>query len=102
ITNFYNSNRRYMTTILTVYIGNKLKNITEKNMKAKLMESYMKSLKDHTESELDAYFTDIAHEMKNDFNQSVVKRLQEHKQKGDYTMILSGAFTTLLHAVAEH
>src|SRR5699024_8822909 len=42
---------------------------------------------------------DIAHEMKDDFNQSVVKRLQEHKQKGDYTMILSGAFTPLLHAV---
>src|SRR5699024_12299579 len=54
---------------------------------------------DLTESELDAYFTDIAHEMKDDFNQSVVKRLQEHKQAGDYTMILSGAFTPLLHAV---
>src|SRR5690625_7899976 len=67
--------------------------------RSKLMESYMKSLKDLTESELDAYFIDIAHEMKDDFNQSVVKRLQEHKQKGDYTMILSGAFTPLLHTV---
>src|SRR5699024_7423135 len=91
--------RRFFATILPVYIGYKLKIITEKNMKAKLMESYMKSLKDLTESELDAYFTDIAHEMKDDFNQSVVERLQEHKQAGDYTMILSGAFTPLMYAV---
>src|SRR5699024_7424377 len=91
--------RRFFATILPVYIGYKLKIITEKNMKAKLMESYMKSLKDLTESELDSYFTHIAHEMKDDFNQSVVKLLQEHKQTGDYTMILSEAFTALLHAV---
>lgn len=91
--------RRFFATILPVYIGYKLKIITEKNMKAKLMESYMKSLKDLTESELDTYFTDVAHGMKDDFNQSVVERLQGHKQKGDYTMILSGAFTPLLYAV---
>src|SRR5699024_7114851 len=91
--------RRLFATILPDYIDYKLKIITDKNKKAKLMESYMNSLKDLTETEMDAYVIDISHEMKDYFNQSVTKRLQEHKQKGDYTMILSGAFTPLLHAV---
>src|SRR5699024_3874765 len=78
-TTYHKKYRRFFATILPVYIGYKLKIIPEKNMKARLMESYIKSLKNLTESELDAYFTDVAHGMKDDFNQSVVERLQEHK-----------------------
>lgn len=91
--------RRFFATILPIYIGYKMKLIAEVKMKARLMEQYINVLNDFNESEMNTYFENAAHQMEGNFNKTVIERLRAHQQAGDYTIILSGAFTPLLSAV---
>ncbi len=93
--------RQFYRAILLPYVGSKLKLVPLKTMRERSVQAYLASLESFTQSELEAYFREIADQMHGDFNPQVVERLKRHVQNEDYVMLVSGAFTPLLHAVTE-
>lgn len=94
--------KKFYLSILIPYLSYKAKVYPEGNMKANLMKKYLNALSGLSEEQISTYFTEIADQMKGDFHQEVVQRIESHAQDGYYTMIVSGAFTPILNAaVAE-
>lgn len=95
--------RSFFLSILPTYISYKLKLYPEEKMKESLMGRYIASFDQVSDKELRSYFSEIAAELKSDFNEQVVNRLEEHTNDGLLTILVSGAFTPLLQAsVTEH
>lgn len=91
--------RQFYRAIMPPYIGSKLKIVSVRKMRERSVQAYLAALKSFTKEETESYFTEIADKMHNDFNPKVVERLKDHVAKGDYVMLVSGAFTPLLHSV---
>lgn len=93
--------RQFYRAIMPPYIGSKLKLVSVKKMRESSVQAYLAALESFTQSELESYFKEIADKMHGDFNPNVVERLMRHVRNEDYVMLVSGAFTPLLHAVTE-
>lgn len=93
--------KRFFRTILPPYIGSKIKIYPRQKMRARSMQIYLDALEDFTVDELDAYFKEIAEKMKKDFNPLVLDKIKQHAADGVYVMLVSGAYTPLLHIVTE-
>ena len=93
--------RQFYRAIMPPYIGHKLKIYPERKMRERSVQAYLSALETFTQTELENYFTEIADKMHGDMNASVVDRLKQHVANNDYVMLVSGAFTPLLHAVTK-
>lgn len=93
--------RKFYRTIMPPYIGHKLKIYPEAKMRARSVQAYLAALETFSKQELEEYFGEIANLMYDDFNQEVIERLKQHVSNEDYCMLVSGAFTPLLHAVTK-
>lgn len=93
--------RRFYRAIMPPYLGHKLKIYPERKMRERSVQAYLSALETFTQSELESYFTEIADKMHGDLNANVVDRLKQHVANNDYVMLVSGAFTPLLHAVTK-
>lgn len=93
--------KKFYRSILPIYIAYKLKVYPETKMKEQMMERYLKALDGLTEAQLDVFFADAATKMKNDLNDKVLSRMDQHAKDGVYNMVVSGAFTPLLIAVTK-
>ncbi|EGA88374.1 phosphoserine phosphatase [Planococcus donghaensis MPA1U2] len=93
--------RQFYRAIMPPYIGHRLKIYPEWKMRERSVQAYLSSLETFTKTELEQFFGEIADRMHGDMNPTVVARLKEHVANNDYVMLVSGAFTPLLHAVTE-
>jgi len=93
--------RQFYRTIMPPYIGHRLKIYPEWKMRERSVQAYLSSLETFTKTELEQFFGEIADRMHGDMNLTVVERLKEHVANNDYVMLVSGAFTPLLHAVTQ-
>lgn len=93
--------RKFYRAIMPPYIGHKLKVYPEAKMRARSVQAYLAALETFSKQELEDYFGEIASLMHGDFNQEVIERLKQHVSNEDYCMLVSGAFTPLLHAVTK-
>lgn len=93
--------RKFYRAIMPPYIGHKLKIYPEAKMRARSVQAYLAALETFSKQELEEYFGEIAALMHDDFNHEVVARLKRHVSNEDYCMLVSGAFTPLLHAVTK-
>ncbi|MDN7241556.1 HAD-IB family hydrolase [Planococcus sp. N028] len=93
--------RQFFRAILPPYIGSKLKIYPEKKMRERSVQAYLAALETFSQHDLEKYFGEIAAKMHDDMNLSVVERLKQHVANEDYVMLVSGAFTPLLHAVTK-
>lgn len=94
----YNKFLRFM---LPRYIGYKMGVYPVEKMKERSMQVYLDAINDMSEEELEVYFKEVAHKMKNDFNPLVIDKLHEHIKNGVYVMIVSGAYIPLLNAALD-
>lgn len=90
---------KFLFSILPVFILRKIKLYPELRMKSFMMKKYLDVFKGLSEEDIIAFYTEIAHDMKEDFNKDVIARMQEHKNNNVHIMLVSGAFTPLLDAV---
>lgn len=98
----YHSNyRTFYRQILPLYIGYKTKIVSEATMKERSMQLYVNALGSLNQNELQHYFAELKASMQNDFNHEVVSRIHQHHTEGIFTMLVSGAYTPLLHAVTD-
>ncbi|WP_271854070.1 HAD family hydrolase [Planococcus maritimus] len=93
--------RKFYRAIMPPYIGHKLKIYPEAKMRERSVQAYLAALETFSKQELEEYFGEIANLMHDDFNQEVIERLKQHVSNEDYCMLVSGAFTPLLHAVTK-
>lgn len=93
--------RKFYRAIMPPYLGHKLKIYPEAKMRARSVQAYLAALETFSKQELEEYFGEIAELMHDDFNHEVVERLKRHVSNDDYCMLVSGAFTPLLHAVTK-
>lgn len=93
--------RQFYRAIMPPYIGHKLKIYPERKMRERSVQAYLSALETFTKVELEQYFGEIADRMHGDMNPNVVERLKNHVANNDYVMLVSGAFTPLLHAVTK-
>ncbi|MBB4824398.1 HAD superfamily hydrolase (TIGR01490 family) [Sporosarcina luteola] len=89
----------FFRTILWPYISYKLKLLPEPKMRERSMQIYLNALQHLSREEIHHYFQEMKHAIQEDFNEKVVQRYTEHRQNGDYTMLVSGAYTSFLHEV---
>lgn len=94
----YNKFYRWM---LPRYIGYKMKVYPAERMKERSMQSYLKAIDDMSKDELTTFFEEATEKMKRKFNPLVVEKLNEHIKDGVHVMIVSGAYTPLLHAALD-
>ena len=70
-------------------------------MRERSMQIYLDALKDLSVEEMDTYFREVAEKMRADFNPDVVSRIEKHAADGVHVMLVSGAYTPLLHIVVQ-
>jgi len=87
---------KFYRSILPIYIAYKIKLYPEAKMKAQMMKRYLHALLELDENELNVFFADIAEKMHDDYHESVVQSLQDHKENGFNIMVVSGAYIPLL------
>lgn len=92
---------RFYRSILPPYIGSKMKIYPRQKMRARSMELYLEALEGLTANELETYFEEIADKMRIDFNPLVVSQVKKHAQDGLHIMLVSGAYTPLLHVATQ-
>ncbi|MCG3089484.1 HAD-IB family phosphatase [Sporosarcina cyprini] len=63
------------------------------------MQIYLNALQELSREEIHQYFQEMKPAIQKDFNENVVERYREHRKNGDYTMLVSGAYTPFLHEV---
>ncbi|WP_339251193.1 HAD-IB family hydrolase [Sporosarcina sp. FSL W8-0480] len=90
--------KSFFRKILPLYIGYKLKLVPEPTMKERSMQIYANALHTLSKKELDDYFFEMKESMREGFNKDVINRLNQHKDDGVHVMLVSGAYTSLLHA----
>ena len=93
--------RQFYRRIMPLYIGYKFKIYPESKMRANSVQAYLSALETFTQKELEDYFGEIADQMHDDMNESVIERLQQHVADNIHVMLVSGAFIPLLHAVTK-
>lgn len=93
--------KRFFRNILPLYIGYKLNLYPEHSLKERSMQLYINAFERLSTKELHAYFSEVANKMIDDINDDVIKRVTQHNKDKFYVMLVSGAFTYLLHAVTE-
>ncbi|MCM3637021.1 HAD-IB family hydrolase [Sporosarcina luteola] len=93
--------KSFFRRILPLYIGYKIKIVPEAKMREGSMQIYANALNSLTKPELDQYFEDMKESMRLHFNDEVVARVQQHRNDDMHVMLVSGAYTSLLHAVTE-
>lgn len=93
--------KAFFRRILPLYIGYKIKIVPEAKMREGSMQIYANALRTLSKSELDQYFDELKESMRQHFNEEVVARVRQHKSEGMHVMLVSGAYTPLLHAVTE-
>src|SRR5690625_275739 len=96
---YHKNYNRFFLSLLPIYISYKLKLYPESKMKERSMQLYISAFGDITKEDLTSFFNEIAERMKNDFNHHVLSRLKQHVQDDVFTMLVSGAYTTLLKSV---
>lgn len=93
--------KAFFRRILPLYIGYKIKLVPEAKMREESMQIYANALKTLTKPELDQYFEEMKESMQKHFNVEVVARVSQHHSDNMHVMLVSGAYTPLLHAVTE-
>lgn len=93
---------KFYVSILPVFIARKLKLTSEVKMRTSMMKKYLNVFKGLTETEILAYYDEIAETMQADFNPDVLAALEKHVADGVHVMLVSGAFTPLLQPVVGH
>ncbi len=93
--------KSFYRSVLPPYLGSKLKIYPTHKMRARSMEVYLEALQGLTASELEVFFEEIADKMRTDFNPKVVSQVKKHAQDGLHVMLVSGAYTPLLHISTE-
>lgn len=93
--------KRFYRSILLPYIAYKLKLYPAEKMKFQMMQRYLHTFRGLHTDELDEYFSEIAHKMKEDLHAEVIARLKAHKENKIHIMIVSGAFSPLLKAITK-
>ena len=92
---------QFFRSILPRFIAYKLKLYPESRMKERSMQIYMNALRQLSKQEISNYFAEIAEIMQQGFNEKVVEKFRKHQKDNVYTMLVSGAFTTLLELAVE-
>lgn len=92
---------QFMRTILPPYIANKAKLYPTDKMRERSMQIYLNALNQLTIEEADIFFEQIALKMRKDLNEAVVEIVNEHASDDFYIMLVSGAYTPLLHTVVQ-
>ena len=93
--------KQFFRAILPPYLGHKMKIYPSDKMRARSMKIYLEALESFTVDELDVFFQELADKMKKDFNPDVISRLKQHASDNMHIMLVSGAYTPLLHAVTK-
>lgn len=93
--------KRFFLSMLPIYISYKLRLYPEGKMKERLMQLYISSFDEVAKQDLRTFFDEVAESMEDDFNQQVVSRLEEHTRDKVFTMLISGAFTSLLKSATK-
>lgn len=88
--------KTFYSSIVPPYLGYKLRVYPEAKMKFSLTQKYLNIFAGKTIDEVEEYFGEIAEKMTGDFNPLVIERMKQHKQNGDYIMVVSGAYQPLL------
>ena len=96
---YHTKYNRFFRAILPPYIGYKLKLYPEKKMKNRSMQFYLEVFDQLSTNELDTYFEEIAEKMRKDFNPLVISKIEQHVADNVHVMLVSGAYTPLLHLV---
>lgn len=92
---------RFYRTILPPYLANKLKFYPKHKMRERSMQIYLDALHGFSVDEMDTYFGEVADKMRIDFNPDVVSQVKKHAEDGVHIMLVSGAYTPLLHVVTQ-
>lgn len=92
---------KFFRWMLPRYIGYKMKVYPEVKMKEGSMQAYLEAIDDMPKKEIMTFFDEVAEKMQDHFNLDVVEKLNEHVEDDVFVMIVSGAYTPLLHAVLE-
>lgn len=93
--------KSFFRQILPLYIGYKAKFVPESTMKERSMQLYVNALQSLDRSRQSEYFLEMEDIMRKDFNKDVIARIRQHEMAGTRIMLVSGAFTPLLHAVTD-
>lgn len=93
--------KAFFRRILPLYIGYKLKIVPEAKMKEQSMQIYANALRTLSKAEYKHYFNEMKEDMRQAFNEEVVKKVRQHQSEGMHVMLVSGAYTPLLYAVTE-
>lgn len=91
--------KAFFRKILPLYIGYKMKIVPEAKMKERSMQIYANALHTLSKTEFEHYFDEMKEVMRQAFNKEVVAKVQQHQNEGMRVMLVSGAYTPLLHAV---
>jgi HAD superfamily hydrolase (TIGR01490 family) len=78
-----------------------MKIVPEAKMRERSMQIYANALHTLSKTELDQYFDEMKENMRQAFNKEVVQKVRQHHNEGMHVMLVSGAYTPLLHAVTE-
>ncbi|WP_347861470.1 HAD family phosphatase [Salimicrobium sp. PL1-032A] len=89
----------FMRKILPMYVAYKLKLLPEKKMREGSMQSYISAFKDTSREDVNEFFAQLANQMKKRLNHEVLDRLDWHQARGDYTILVSGAFQPMLETI---
>lgn len=89
----------FMRKILPMYVAYKLKLFPEKKMREGSMQSYISAFNKSSREDVEKFFAQLANTMKKRLNQEVLHRLEWHKARGDYTILVSGAFQPMLETI---
>ncbi|WP_252502508.1 HAD family phosphatase [Sporosarcina sp. Marseille-Q4943] len=93
--------KSFFREILPIYIGYKVKVVPEAKMRERSMQIYANALHTLSKTELERYFDEMKIIMQQDLNEEVVARVRQHLSDGMHVMLVSGAYTPLLHAVTD-
>jgi len=93
--------KAFFRRILPLYIGYKIKIVPEAKMRERSMQIYVDALNSLSGTELERYFDEMKASMQKDLNDEVVARVRQHHSDGMHVMLVSGAYTSLLHAVTK-
>lgn len=92
---------QFLRSAVPPYIASKAKLYPKEKMRALLMQFYLNALHDLTIEEADIYFEQIAQKMRADFNSTIVDKVNEHATDDLHIMLVSGAYTPLLHTAVQ-
>lgn len=92
---------KFMRTIFPPYIAHKTKLYPTEKMRLRSMQLYLNALENLTVEDTDIYFEQVAQKMRLDFNEEIVQKINEHAADDIYVMLVSGAYTPLLHTVTQ-